>query len=46
LSEAGIDLSADDVVAHLEQASQTPLGESRDILPEDLRKIPKICGLL
>jgi NADP-dependent alcohol dehydrogenase len=39
ISEAGIELSADDLVAHLEQAKHVRLGENADIRPDDVRQI-------
>jgi NADP-dependent alcohol dehydrogenase len=44
ISDAGIDLSADDLVAHLEQARHTRLGENGDIQPDDVRAILKMAA--
>jgi len=44
ISDAGIDLSSDDLVAHLEQARHTNLGESGDIHPDDVRAILKLAA--
>jgi NADP-dependent alcohol dehydrogenase len=44
ISEAGIDLGADALVAHLEQASHTRLGESGDIRPDDVRRILELAA--
>ena len=39
ISDEGIALDADDVVAHLERAGHTSLGEARDVRPIDVRQI-------
>ena len=39
ISDAGIALDADHLIAHLEQAGHTRLGENADIRPEDVRTI-------
>jgi NADP-dependent alcohol dehydrogenase len=39
ISEAGVSFNPEDLVSHLERASQTRLGESEDIRPDDVRKI-------
>jgi NADP-dependent alcohol dehydrogenase len=44
ISDAGIELSSDDLVAHLEQARHTNLGESGDIHPDDVRAILKLAA--
>jgi NADP-dependent alcohol dehydrogenase len=44
ISDAGIELSADDLVAHLEQARHIELGENADIRPEDVRTILKMAA--
>lgn len=44
ISEGGINLSADDLVAHLQQAGHTALGEGGDIHPDDVRAILKMAA--
>jgi NADP-dependent alcohol dehydrogenase len=39
ISEAGIHVDGDQLVAHLERAGHTSLGESRDIRPQDVHRI-------
>lgn len=44
ISDAGIAIDADALVAHLEQARQTSLGEAQDIGTEDVRSILKLAA--
>jgi NADP-dependent alcohol dehydrogenase len=44
ISDAGIRLSSDELVAHLEQAKHTDLGENGDIHPDDVRAILRLAA--
>ena len=44
IAGSGIDLDADALVAHLEQARHTALGEGGDIHPDDVRAILKLAA--
>src|SRR5690606_37801624 len=44
IAEAGIELDADALVAHLEQARHTALGEGGDIRPDDVRAILRMAA--
>lgn len=44
ISEAGIALNSDELVAHLEQAKHTSLGENADIHPDDVRAILRMAA--
>jgi NADP-dependent alcohol dehydrogenase len=44
ISDAGIAIDGDELVAHLEQAKHTRLGESGDIHPDDVRKILRLAA--
>ena len=44
ISEAGFALDADALIAHLEQAGHTRLGENADIQPEDVRAILRLAA--
>jgi NADP-dependent alcohol dehydrogenase len=44
ISEAGIVLNSDALVAHLEQAKHTSLGENADIHPDDVRAILRMAA--
>jgi NADP-dependent alcohol dehydrogenase len=39
VSQAGVAIDADELIAHLEQAGHTALGEAQDIKPADVRRI-------